>query len=46
LLKTKITKYYGKPYDINIFSKKSVLNMTEIINIGTSGFIYGIESAK
>jgi len=37
LLKTKITKYCGKPYDINIFSVKSVLNVAEIINIGTNG---------
>ena len=37
MLKTKITKYCGKPCDINTFSAKSVLNVAKIINIGTNG---------
>lgn len=37
LLKTKITKYCGKPYDINIFSAKSVLNVIKISKILLNG---------
>lgn len=37
LLKTKITKYCGKPYDINIFSTKSVLNVIKISKIHLNG---------